>query len=90
MTADTYRVFCVMLQVGLSEAQLQPAILEICKTWLGHSITCDESWPTDLEPIIIGNIGQHTVLLVNVKTNKGGNASAELLVRKSCINLPAT
>lgn len=79
-----------MLQVGLSEAQLQPAILEICKTWLGHSITCDESWPTDLEPIIIGNIGQHTVLLVNVKTNKGGNASAELLVRKSCINLPAT
>ncbi len=70
--------------MGLDETtQLQPDMLKILEAWLGHKITWTQSKLGDSQPIITGRVGQHTVLLVKLKTDKGGNARAELLVRSS-------
>ena len=63
--------------------QLQSDILKMFKAWLGHMITWTHFREGESGHIIIGTLGQHKVLLLKLKSDKGGNTRAELLVRNS-------
>jgi hypothetical protein len=73
----------MMLQVAVLEANLQLRILEIFAEWLRTNVHFTQSRQGHSVPDISGAVGQHTVLLVELKTDRGGNARAELLVRTS-------
>ena len=63
--------------------QLQSDILKIFKAWLGHTITWTHFREEDSGHIIIGTLEQHKVLLLKLKSDKGRDTRAELLVRNS-------
>ena len=58
-------------------------ILHIFVKWLGDNVHFTQFRSGHSVPDISGAVGQHTVLLVELKTDRGGNARFELLVRSS-------
>ncbi len=74
----------VMLQIVVSEAEgLQKPILNIFQEWLGDDVHCTQCETEQSMPDISGTVEQQTVLMMELKTDSGGNARAELLVRSS-------
>ena len=74
----------MLLQVGLDEVyQLRPETLKILEKWLGNRVTFTQRRPGESGPNIIGRVAQHTVLLMNLYSDRGVNARAAMLVRSS-------